>query len=174
MWVGLLLSVGVAGTVMFFTRWCVRHHYINANIKAAAITELMSQWWAAYGALLSQRERKRKKTKQRKKEIKERKFHMSTVTLMSLTAVGGWSLSSAGWRVAAGAWWVAALVVARSYSSGLTSLLAVRTVPVRCVLTTHQKHKIIIVYSCHFQIALKTKVNLSFNINLKNNRNNRV
>ncbi|XP_045118675.1 probable glutamate receptor isoform X2 [Portunus trituberculatus] len=99
-WVGLVASVGVAGTVMFFSRWFVRHHYLGPGSRKAVLTELMSQWWAAYGALLSQ-------------------------------PVGGWSGSRAGWRVAAGAWWVTALVVARSYSSGLTSLLAVRTVPVR-------------------------------------------
>ncbi|XP_063841011.1 glutamate receptor ionotropic, kainate 2-like [Scylla paramamosain] len=106
-WVGLVVSLGVAGTVMFFSRWFVRHHYISAGSGKGALTELMSQWWAAYGALLSQ------------------------PSVLTHAAVGGWTGSWAGWRVAAGAWWVTALVVARSYSSGLTSLLAVRTVPVR-------------------------------------------
>ncbi|XP_071530496.1 probable glutamate receptor [Panulirus ornatus] len=38
----------------------------------------------------------------------------------------GWSV-----RVAVATWWLVALIVARSYSSALTSLLAVRTVPVK-------------------------------------------
>lgn len=49
--------------------------------------------------------------------------------------------------MAVATWWVVALIVARSYSSALTSLLAVRTVPVkynylRQVIADHQMHLI--------------------------------
>lgn len=40
---------------------------------------------------------------------------------------------SSSWsgRAVVGMWWLVALIVARSYSSALTSMLAVRTVPVK-------------------------------------------
>ncbi|KAK3853995.1 hypothetical protein Pcinc_039494 [Petrolisthes cinctipes] len=120
-WVGLVMCVWVVGGVLFLAaslhspqskkekeeEWGRRKKTSTDNkddVEEGPISQLLTQLWLVYGSLLSQPE--------------------------VSYADERWRLGQ-GWRVAAAGWCVAALVVARSYSSTLTSLLAVRNVPVR-------------------------------------------
>ncbi|KAK4312415.1 hypothetical protein Pmani_016169 [Petrolisthes manimaculis] len=122
-WVGLVMCVWVVGGVLFLAaslhsspqskkqekeeKWGRRNKkstYNKDDIEEGPISQFLTQLWLVYGSLLSQPE--------------------------VSYADERWRLGQ-GWRVAAAGWCVAALVVARSYSSALTSLLAVRNVPVR-------------------------------------------
>ncbi|ROT82197.1 olfactory ionotropic receptor IR7 [Penaeus vannamei] len=98
-WIGLVLSVGVIGAVLFGVRKAAHTFFGGEEMHASKNASLPQHLWATYGALISQ-----------------------PYTWLSRSWSG---------RVVVGMWSLAALIVARSYSSALTSMLAVRTVPVK-------------------------------------------
>ncbi|XP_042893846.1 uncharacterized protein LOC122267760 [Penaeus japonicus] len=98
-WVGLVLSVGVIGAVLFGVRKGAHALFGGEQMNLSKNASLAQHLWAVYGALISQQYT--------------------------------WMSSSWSGRAVVGTWWLVALIVARSYSSALTSMLAVRTVPVK-------------------------------------------
>ncbi|XP_047490883.1 glutamate receptor-like [Penaeus chinensis] len=98
-WIGLVLSVGVIGVVLFGVRKAAHTFFGGEEMNPSKNASLPQHLWAVYGALISQ-----------------------PYTWMSRSWSG---------RVVVGMWWLTALIIARSYSSALTSMLAVRTVPVK-------------------------------------------
>ncbi|XP_069995836.1 glutamate receptor ionotropic, kainate glr-3-like [Penaeus vannamei] len=113
-WIGLVLSVGVIGAVLFGVRKAAHTFFGGEEMHASknAIFGLVCSYSHMYGL--------------------SRGVSLTGKT-HELWCVPAYTWLSRSWsgRVVVGMWSLAALIVARSYSSALTSMLAVRTVPVK-------------------------------------------